>query len=279
MSELSSNIRIKNQRIGVFDSGVGGLSVLREIRQLMPKADLVYLADQANLPYGPKSHDDIRRWCLAAADWLADQGCGAVVLACNTASAAALHWLREQRPALINVGMEPAVKPAAAQSRSGVVGVLATPGTLAGSMFQVSRERWASHVKVIEQPCVGWVECVEAGQADSPEAEALVRRDVEPLLEQGADMLVLGCTHFPFLAEHIRNIAGEGVTQIDPAPAIARQLQRVTSESSDYADGRAEFSAATTGEIGLFNKQIQRLTGHSIRPIALRWNDDRLCGP
>lgn len=243
----------------------------------MPSADLVYLADQSNLPYGPKSHDDIRGWCLAAADWLAGQGCGAVVLACNTASAAALHWLREQRPGLINVGMEPAVKPAAAHTRSGVVGVLATPGTLAGSMFQLSRERWASHVTVIEQACEGWVECVEAGLAGSAAAEALVKRDVEPLLAQGADMLVLGCTHFPFLAEHIKTIAGDGVTLIDPAPAIARQIQRVTEGSPQYTAGKGRFRAATTGDEGVFIQQIQSLMGLPTQTVGLRWEANQLC--
>lgn len=263
-------------RVGVFDSGAGGLSVAREIRALLPGLDLLYFADQAHLPYGPKSQDDIRSWTLGVADWLAGAGCTAMVVACNTASAAALVTLRAHHNDLITVGMEPAIKPAAEQTRSGVVGVLATPGTLAGNMFRASRERWASQIQVIEQACVGWVECVENGDADSAAAQRLVSADVTPLIAQGVDTLVLGCTHFPFLAAHIRQAAGEGVTLIDPAPAVARQLRRVLPEPHPVGTRPGSFSAVTTGSAERLQSQIAGLLDLQTEVATLRWENDRL---
>ena len=213
--------------VGVLDSGVGGLSVLRAIRAAQPGADLIYYADQAHLPYGPRPAAEIRDLTEAGVSWLLGQGCEAIVLACNTASAAALQGLRSAHPQIPFVGMEPAIKPAAAATRSGVIGVLATPGTLRGELFRQTRERHAAHVRVIEQPCAGWVEQVESGELDSVAARALVDRDVAPLLAEGADALVLGCTHFPFLAPLIADLAGPSVRLIDPAPAVAAQLNRV----------------------------------------------------
>lgn len=183
--------------VGVFDSGVGGISVLRHIRDSLPSEDLVYCADSLHTPYGGKSPEQIRQRSLALTAFLLEQGAKAIVLACNTATAAAVAALRE-RYALPIIGMEPAVKPAVAATRSGVVGVLATVGTLKSAQFAALLENYGKGVQVVTQACHGLVECVERGDLDAPATRALVRRYVEPLLAQGADTIVLGCTHYPF---------------------------------------------------------------------------------
>ena len=242
--------------VGVLDSGVGGLSVLRAIRATQPSADLIYYADQAHLPYGPRPAAEIRQLTETGVDWLLAQGCEAVVLACNTASAAALQGLRNAHPSIPFVGMEPAIKPAAAATRSGVIGVLATPGTLRGELFRQTRERHAAHVRVIEQPCAGWVEQVESGELDSAEVRALVERDVAPLLAEGADALVLGCTHFPFLAPAIADLAGPSVRLIDPAPAVAAQLSRVLGSDSGGSGRRVFHSTRDTEKLAMMAERL-----------------------
>jgi glutamate racemase len=213
--------------VGVFDSGVGGLSVWREIARALPDEATVYVADQAHLPYGPRPAEEIRGFAEAITARLLALGCKAIVVACNTASAAALKFLRERHPDVAFVGMEPAIKPAALHSTSKVVGVMATPGTLQGRMFALAVERFASGVTLVNQPCAGLVERIEAGELDSPGTEALLRELLAPMLKAGADTVVLACTHYPFVAPLIRRIAGAGVHIIDPAPAVTRQLARL----------------------------------------------------
>jgi glutamate racemase len=220
--------------IGVFDSGVGGLSVWREIASLMPDEPLLYLADQAHVPYGPRSLAEVHILTARCVAWMIQRGCQLVVIACNTASAAALHPLRAQFD-IPFVGMEPAVKPAASHTHSGVIGVLATQATFQGELFASVVMRFAAHVKVIEQACPGWVEMVESGMR----TPALIDCYVLPLLDAGADSLVLGCTHFPFLAPAIRDsIAGwlpaqrleREIELIDPSIPVARQTLRVRDQ-------------------------------------------------
>ncbi len=210
--------------IGVFDSGVGGLSVWREIVRQLPHEDTVYFADQAHVPYGPRAEEEIRVFCHAIAGFLVERGCKAIVVACNTASAAALKSLRETFSPMPVLGMEPAVKPAAAMTRSGVVGVLATPATFQGRMFQATAGRYASGIRLVRQVCDGLAEQVERGRLDGPETEAMLRGYLQPILAAGADTVVLACTHYPFVIEPIRRIVGMSVSVIDPAPAIARHL-------------------------------------------------------
>lgn len=211
--------------IGVFDSGVGGLSVLREIRTLLPHETLLYVADSAHIPYGDKPTSVIEARATALTEFLLYQGAKAIVVACNTASSAALAQLRA-RFAVPIVGMEPAVKPAVQQTRSRVVAVLATPRTLSGEKFANLLARFGAGVAVHVQPCPGWVEQVETGNIDADNARVLVEKHVAPLLARGVDTLVLGCTHYPFLRPLIQQIAGPSITIIDPGPAVARELQR-----------------------------------------------------
>ncbi|MBQ4298720.1 MAG: glutamate racemase [Bacteroidales bacterium] len=216
--------------IGIFDSGSGGLSVYRELVKLLPDEHYVFFADNANCPYGEKPASFIRERGRAITDILLALGADLIVVACNTATAAAISTLREEYPEVPFIGMEPAVKPAALGTKSGVIGVLATAGTLKGSKYLNTRGQYEDNVKIVEHVGQGFVELVENGILDGEEAEKTVRASVQPLLDQGADILVLGCTHYPFLAPVIRRIAGPDVRIIDPAPAVARQTLRVMKE-------------------------------------------------
>jgi glutamate racemase len=227
---------ISSSPVGIFDSGVGGLSVLREIRRELPAEDLEYVADSAHAPYGDRDAEFIIARSIAMGDFLAQRGVKAVVVACNTATGIAVDALRKRFEFPI-VAIEPAVKPAAAQTRSGVVGVLATTQTLASPRFSKLVEAHASGVRVVVQPGTGLVEQIEAGQFDSESTRLLVRRHVEPLLARGADTIVLGCTHYPFLGPLIGEIAGPGVTIIDPAVAVARELRRRLQSADRLAPG------------------------------------------
>ena len=225
-SRVEELIIMSDAPIGVFDSGVGGLSVLREIRALLPAEDLFYVADSAAAPYGDRSEAFIRQRVEAIGDFLAGTGAKMIVVACNTATAIGVELLRAKLPLPV-VAMEPAVKPAVALSRSKVIGVLATSRTLASERFARLANNFGRGVRVILQPCPGFVELVERGETDSPRAFDLVRQHVSPLVEQGADTLVLGCTHYPFLLPVIKEIAGPEVTVLDASLPVARRVQSV----------------------------------------------------
>jgi len=211
--------------IGIYDSGLGGLTVWREVRRALPGESLVYLGDGKNCPYGSRPREEVARLADRAVAELVDRGCKMVVVACNTATAAAIDFLRAKYASLPIVGMEPAVKPACLATRSGVVGVLATERSLDGDLFRRTAARYGEGVEVITAPGRGFVELVEADREESPEAEACVRRAVAPMLYRGADQIVLGCTHYPFLLPVLeRVVAGRGVGIIDPSPAVARRV-------------------------------------------------------
>ncbi len=212
--------------IGMFDSGSGGLSVLREIIRLLPQEQFVYFADNAFCPYGEKTPEFIQDRSRTITRLLLDKGAEIIVVACNTATGAAISTLRNEFPVRF-IGMEPAVKPAALSSRTGVIGVLATAGTLKASKYLTTKGLYEDEVKIVERVGLGFVELVENGILDGPVAEETVRRSLEPLLEAGADRIVLGCTHYPFLSDVISRIAGLDVRIIDPAPAVARHLADV----------------------------------------------------
>lgn len=246
--------------IGVFDSGIGGLSVLKELLRLLPDEHYIYYADTAHCPYGVKSKEYITDRARKITSFLIEKGADIIVVACNTATAAAIRTLRAEWPETDFVGIEPAVKPAALSSGSGVIGVLATAGTLHGGNYLDLRDRYSDTVKVVEHVGSGFVELVERGVLEGPEAEAVVRRCVEPLLAAGADNIVLGCTHYPFLEKTLRRIAGEGVNIINPAPAVAAQTLRLYRKSDAGSAPEVELyssgDAATLKE--MYNKLINR---------------------
>jgi len=247
--------------IGVFDSGVGGLSVWREIVHRLPHEDIVYLADQAHVPYGSRRLSEVQALSADIARFLLDEGAKIIVVACNTASAAALHSLRRTFPAVPFVGMEPAVKPAVERTGSGVVGVIATPATFQGELFASLIARYAGDTRVLTQVCPGLVEAVEAGALDTLETEGLLRACLKPLVEAGVDQLVLGCTHYPFLRPVIERVVGPGVAVIDPASAVARQTAQVLVQRGLGAD-RDRAGAhlfCTSGDVAAFAAMIKRL--------------------
>ncbi len=215
--------------IGVFDSGVGGLSILKEIRKLLPNEDLLYFADSAYCPYGGRPPQFIRERSLAIGRFLKARGAKALVVACNTASAAGLDSLRLELQLPV-VGVEPAVKPAAALSKNGKVGVLATGVTLASERFNSLLDRFCDGVEVITQPCPGLVEVIEQGRFT--DARPLLDRYLIPLLQQGSTSVVLGCTHYPFLRPLVEEMVGPGVSVIDSGEAVARQVARILALSS-----------------------------------------------
>ena len=246
--------------IGIFDSGVGGLSVLREIRRRLPHENLLYYADSGHCPYGGKSADEIGARATAITDELLAAGAKLIVVACNTATIAAIERLRATYP-LSFIGIEPAIKPAVAQTRSGVVGVLATGAALAGDKFLRLQAQHDAQVRVITQPCPGLVEFVERGELDGPALRALLARYVEPLLADGADTLVLGCTHYPFLRPVLRELVGADVCLLDTGEAVARQTQRVLEREGLSADGGASGTLEwrTSGERARVAPVIERL--------------------
>jgi len=264
-----SPLRFNEIPVGILDSGAGGLSVLREIHALLPGVPLHYLGDTLWCPYGNKSPERIAERVFSLADRLLLEGVGLLVIACNSATIHAVGALRAAYPLPV-VGMEPGVKPAAELTRSGVVGVLATEASIAGEKFHQLLSTHARGVRVITEPCPRFVELVEAGLLEGPEVDAAVEEKVGPLLHAGADVLVLGCTHYPFLREAIAKRIPQGVVLVDTGPAVARRVRDLhaalprpseqgrppDSSSSSEPSG---IRIATTGEAGAFARLVEQL--------------------
>ena len=256
--------------IGVFDSGVGGLSVLRAIRAALPHEHLVYVADSGHAPYGDQSEAHITQRTLTVGNWLAEQGVKGITIACNTATVVAAKTLREQTHLPV-VAIEPAIKPAVALTRSGVVGVLATRQTVHSAAVARLVALYGADKRILLQACPGWVEQVERADLHSAETEALLRQFITPLLEQGADTLVLGCTHYPFLRDTLARIAGELVTLLDPAEAVARELTRRLADNGSLTTQTALGSVKffTTGDVAQAQLAVTHLWGATAQVEAL----------
>ncbi len=258
--------------IGIFDSGVGGLSVLRQIRAQLPGEDVLFFADQGHVPYGPRPLAEVRVFAEEITRFLLARGAKLIVVACNTASAAALRYLRHTFPETPFVGMEPAVKPAAETTQSGVVGVLATPATFQGELYASVIERFAVGVTILQDTCPGLVEQIERGALEAPETRAVLERALTPMLAQGIDRVVLGCTHYPFVIPLIEEISGGKVRVIDPAPAVARQVGRVLRErglqSPETAQGQVK--CFTSGSPAKLSALLPRLLRESpeVKPVC-----------
>lgn len=266
--------------IGVFDSGVGGLSVLKAIRAQLPAQPVFYFADQAHVPYGSRSLEEVRAFSSAITEFLLGLGSAIIVVACNTASAAALQELRIQFPQTRFVGMEPAVKPAAEQTRTGVVGVLATPATFQGRLYSSVVERFAKEVTILQDTCPGLVGEIEKGDMEGAETRRILESAIRPMLEKNIDTIVLGCTHYPFVIPLIRQIAGAGVNVIDPAPAIARQTGRVLDSLgiTQLPDFQAEVRFFTSGPSAELEKLLPLLLGEDGKVQRISWDPDgHLC--
>ncbi len=257
--------------IGLLDSGVGGLSVLREVRRLLPFERLCYVADQAHLPYGTRSASELQQLVERIVRFLVAQDCKAIVLACNAANTAALHYLRAQFPDLPIIGMEPAVKPAAERTRTGSIGVLTTQTTAQGALYANVLTRFADGVRVITQICPQLVWLVEQGAPEDEAARRSVAECLAPLQAANVDHIVLGCTHFPFLIPHMQAILGESISLVDPAPAVARQVRRVLEarEALSEAASQGEAHFFTSGAPEQFSRVASRLLGTPIQALPL----------
>ena len=265
--------------IGMLDSGVGGLSVLREVRQLLPDERILYVADQGHIPYGPRPRDEIRTFTRGIVRFLLDHDCKLIVIACNAANAAALHHVRENYPQVPIIGMEPAIKPAAERTRTGVIGVITTKATYQGELFASVIDRFANGIKVETQVCPELVLLVEQGAPDSPDARRTIHGYLAPLQSAGIDELVLGCTHFPFYAVQFRAELGPGVEIVDPGPAVARQVVRVLERDQlanrDHAAGTVRY--ITTGDADHMRSLVTGLLGDPQPSVEIaRWQGDAL---
>ena len=274
-------------KIGVFDSGEGGLSVLKEITRLLPEAEYVYYSDNAHCPYGEKSPEYIQDRARAITERLLKEGADVIVVACNTATAAAISVLRSEysdassqevrdrvqkltggrHDHICFIGMEPAVKPAALGTRTGVVGVLATAGTLKGSKYLKTKESVDDQVNVFEHVGRGFVELVEEGRLSGSEAEDVVKASLGPLLSAGADIIVLGCTHYPFLLPVLQKVAGPDIRFIDPAPAVARQLVHVLERDGMLSAGDASSALARNASAVPSSPHVKLLSSGDPEPL------------
>lgn len=239
--------------IGILDSGLGGLSVLNEVRKVLPNESIIYFGDSAWCPYGARHPEDIQRRVFAVTDFLVGQGCKLIIVACNSATIAAVEALRAAYP-LPFVGMEPGVKPAAALTRTGTVGVLATEASIAGEKFHRLLTDHASGVTVITRPCPNFVQLVEAGELTGPRAWGIVEEEIQPLIESGADVLVLGCTHYPFLRPLIAEVAGPDVSIIDTGEAVAQRVASLLPANSGSASPTCHIH--TSGDLRHLEKNL-----------------------
>jgi len=265
--------------LGVFDSGVGGLSVVRAIRRRLPGEALLYVADNANCPYGARPHEDIVRLSLAITRFLLAHGAKAIVVACNTASAAALASLRQEYPAIPFIGMVPAVKPAALTTRTGVVGVLATPGTFQGKLYEDVVSQYAVGVRILASACPGLVELVEDGEVEGQRTESFLQAIIDPMVEQGADTLVLGCTHYPFLIPAISRLYGDALQVLEPSDAVARQVEHVLTERGIAAQAEAVAPTqvyVSTGDTSPLQRALRHFLGYRGAVNSARWEENNL---
>jgi glutamate racemase len=282
--DSQSKLPDRTSPVGIFDSGVGGLSVFKAIRHELPEEKLIYLADQAHVPYGSRPLIEVREFSEAISAYLIQNGAKLIVVACNTASAAALQSLREKFPNTPFVGMEPAVKPAVENTQSRVVGVLATPATFQGALYASVVERFANGVTLLTDTCPELVNQIENGEMSTPATQEILERALKPMLEQGIDTVVLGCTHYPFVIPQIRAICGPNVRVIDPAPAVARQVRRrleqhhllapVVGCSSSLGQGEKVIAKIlTSGSTVELERQLPILVGESWQTRKVFWGN------
>ena len=255
--------------IGIFDSGVGGLTVANAISLLLPNEAIFYIGDTARIPYGNKSKDDIEKFSLEMTKFLLDKDCKAIVIACNTASAYALEAVRNTYPDIPVIAMEPAVKPAIEQSKTGAIGVLATLGTLKSDRYSHLKDKFGQGIQILENPCLGLVDNIEAGKWNDPETVLLLETILKPMVDAQVDHIVLGCTHYPIVIPLIANIMGDSVQLVNPAPAIAKQVYRQLAERNllcvDTAlkESSPKHTVWATGSTLSFNYLLKELLPNS----------------
>ena len=262
--------------IGVFDSGVGGLWILKHLQQEIPGYNYIFFGDQGHVPYGTKSLDEIRAYSEEITNFLIKKGCKIIVIACNTASGASLKYLRGKFPDILFVGMEPAIKKAVETTVTGSVGVLATPATFSGELYNSVVERFAQGVEIYKDTCLGLVEQIEKGEFESKETRSILEHALKPMLENGIDTVVLGCTHYPFVIPLIKEIVGNEINVIDPTPAIVRQVGYVLTENNliSKTEGEKTVDIFTSGVKENIKIILPKLFGDELDVKEIRWNSD-----
>lgn len=265
-------------RIGIFDSGVGGLSIVHAVRKAQPAESTLYFADQAHVPYGMRSFEEIARFSEAITRFLLAQGADMIVIACNTATAAALSHLRETFPDIPFVGLEPAIKSAVKQTRSNIIGVLATPVTLKGPLFSAAAARIPNHIQLIKQSVPGLVDQIECGKIGHPDMVIILQNALQPLLSRQADTIVLGCTHYHLVTKQIQKITGPDVVVIDPSAAITRRVQHVINqmERPSNQTQTPEHILFTSGDPESLQHMAQTLANLDGLPRQALWKDGQL---
>lgn len=263
--------------IGVFDSGVGGISVLRAMRAQMPSEEIIYFGDQGHVPYGPRPMEQIQSFSEGITQFQLNQNAKLIVVACNTASAAALKYLRGKFPDTPFVGMEPAIKPAAEHTATGVVGVLATPATFQGALYASVVERFGAGVELLQSTCPGLVQQIEHGDLDGESTRKILEDALFPMLRKNIDTVVLGCTHYPFVIPLIQEIVGGKVRVIDPAPSVARQAKRLLEAQGllNLSDVRAGIRFFTSGDALAMESMLPMLLGENGTVKSVAWKNDR----
>ncbi|MBK9927044.1 MAG: glutamate racemase [Anaerolineales bacterium] len=262
--------------IGIFDSGIGGLSVLRAIRAQMPEESVLYFGDQGHIPYGPRPMEQIRDFSEAITRFLLKRNAKIIVVACNAASAAALKYLREKFPDVQFVGMEPAVKPAVEITQTGKVGVLATPATFQGALYASVVERFANGVELFQNTCNGLVQQIEQGNLNGEETRDILEDALLPMLEKNIDTVVLGCTHYPFVIPLVQEIVGGAVRVIDPAPSVAKQVKRLleAGDMKSRSESKGNVKLFTSGEPDVLKSQLPMLLGEDGEVERVEWVSD-----
>jgi len=262
--------------IGVFDSGVGGLWILKQLMAIIPGNNYIYVGDQVHIPYGSRSMEEIRDFSEGITKFLIKKGCKLIVVACNTASAASLKYLREKFPGILFVGMEPAIKPAVQISHTGKVGVLATPATLQGRFYLSLVEKFGGQAEIFENTCDGLVEEIEKGNFNSKKISKILDKAISPMLDNNIDTIVLGCTHYPFATEIIRGIVGTRVTVIDPAPAIAKRTKELLRDNSllEMSKTNGNLEVYTSGDLIKLKDFLDNMFTRSIKLRSIKWGNN-----
>jgi glutamate racemase len=262
--------------IGVFDSGVGGLWILKHLQQEIPGYNYIFFGDQGHVPYGVKSLEEIRNYSEEITNFLINKGCKIIVIACNTASAAALKYLREEFPNILFVGMEPAIKKAVETTVTGSIGVLATPATFQGELYNSVVERFGKDVEIYKDTCLGLVEQIEKGNFEGKETHVILERALRPMLENGIDTVVLGCTHYPFVIPQIREIVGNEINVIDPTGAIVRQVAHMLTENdlASRSEGEKQVEIFTSGSKENIKIILDKLFNKDFNITKVDWSDN-----
>jgi glutamate racemase len=265
-------------KIGVFDSGIGGLWILKHLQSKLPQNNYIFFADQGHVPYGERSMEEIRAFSEKISQFLVEKDCKIIVIACNTASAAALLYLREKFPETIFVGMEPAIKPAVEITHTKKVGVLATPATFQGELYNSVVERFASDVEIFQNTCPGLVKQIEKGELKTIETRLILERALLPMLEKNIDIVVLGCTHYPFVIPLIKEIIGDSIKIIDPTGAIVKRVEMLLKGKKNFAlkdkIGKKDIEILTSGNTDDMGIISSKLLSNNINIIKVNWTPD-----